>query len=104
MKSGSRVVEWLAWGLLGIVLVSSFAIFVSMRLIRPSRGKLPVLATLPDFTLTNQAGQKVSLDTLRGQIWLADIIFTTCPGPCAKMSQLMSQVQADLPPGTPIKL
>ena len=69
------------------------------------RGKsLPVLGSVPEFTLTNQTGQVVSLETLRGQVWLADIIFTICPGPCARMSRLMSEFQTALPLESPVKL
>jgi protein SCO1/2 len=63
-----------------------------------------MLGSVPDFTLTNQIGEKVSLETFRGQIWLADIIFTICPGPCAKMSRLMSEFQTALPPKSAVKL
>lgn len=58
---------------------------------------LPVLGQVGDFSLTNQLGQAVSLADLHGQVWLADIIFTRCPGPCARMSRQLAAVQADLP-------
>ena len=38
---------------------------------------LPVLGTVAPFTLTIQAGEAVTLDALRGRVWVADIIFTT---------------------------
>ena len=50
---------------------------------------LPVIGTVNDFALTNQAGAAVSLAGLRGRVWIADIIFTRCPGPCLKMSRQM---------------
>ena len=51
---------------------------------------LPVISRLPDFQLTNQMGAPVSLASYQGQIWLADIIFTRCPGPCPLMTQTMA--------------
>jgi len=65
---------------------------------------LPVYATLPAFTLTNQNGQTVTLADLRGQIWIADTIFTRCPGQCLLMSAHMKEIQDALPAGQPIQL
>lgn len=62
--------------------------------------ELPVLGDVPGFQLTAQTGADVSLNDLRGHVWVADFIFTTCPGPCPMMSSQMRQVQqatADVP-------
>ena len=58
---------------------------------------LPVYGAVQDFKLTNQLGRAFALADLRGRIWIADIIFTTCPGPCAKMTRTMKELQAALP-------
>jgi protein SCO1/2 len=55
---------------------------------------LPILGQIPDFRLTDQAGQPFDRATLNGRIWVADFIFTTCTGPCPRMSSLMRQVQS----------
>ena len=55
------------------------------------------ISQLPDFTLTNQTGRAVSLVDLKGEVWLGDIIFTRCAGPCPIMTQRMSELQAVLP-------
>lgn len=65
---------------------------------------LPVISQLPDFQLTNQLGAPVSLENYRGQIWLADIIFTRCPGPCPVMTQTMAGLTKSLPGEPPIRL
>lgn len=54
---------------------------------------LPVYGQVPDFELTSQTGQDFDRKTLNGKIWVADFIFTTCQGPCPRMSSLMRQVQ-----------
>jgi protein SCO1/2 len=59
--------------------------------------ELPIYSQLPDFTLTNQMGQVVTLATLHGHPWVVDVIFTRCAGPCPKMSAQMSRLQAALP-------
>jgi protein SCO1 len=58
---------------------------------------LPVLGEVGDFSLTNQDGQTVTLKELRGHVWVADIIFTRCAGPCLKMSRQMKDLQEALP-------
>ena len=43
------------------------------------------------------------LADLRGQVWVADIIFSRCPGPCATMTKRMSELQSALPTNAPVK-
>jgi protein SCO1 len=58
---------------------------------------LPVIGPIADFTLTNQNGRAVSLSDLRGKVWVADIIFTRCAGPCPRMTRQMKELQEALP-------
>ncbi len=55
--------------------------------------RLPKLWPLPDFSLTERSGGTVTLASLKGSIWLAGFIYTTCPGPCPMISSRMSAVQ-----------
>ena len=57
---------------------------------------LPVLTQLPDFSLVECHGQNLGLADLRGKVWIADFIFTRCPGPCPRMSSRMAALQRDL--------
>lgn len=54
---------------------------------------LPIIATLPDFTLIESSGQRVSLNDLRGRVWVADFFFTYCAGPCPVMSRRMKELR-----------
>lgn len=95
------------WGGLVAVIACIAGAFVLSRWTHSggrAGGPLPVLRQVTEFTLTNQNGQALSLASLRGQVWVADLIFTRCAGPCVIMSRLMSELQADLPPGQPVKL
>lgn len=61
------------------------------------RGKtLDRFKAIPEFSLTTQEGKPLSLDDLKGKIWVANFIFTRCPGPCpaisARMAELHSQI------------
>jgi len=42
----------------------------------------PTLLRVPDFTLTDQAGQPLRAHDLEGKIWVADFFFTSCPTIC----------------------
>lgn len=48
---------------------------------------------IPAFEFTDQEGAAFSSARLEGQVWIADFIFTRCPGPCLRMSRAMAQVQ-----------
>src|SRR5258708_40040602 len=52
--------------------------------------------TVPEFVLVNQDGQNFGSAQLRGKIWIADFIYTTCPGPCPMISSRMSELQKPL--------
>jgi protein SCO1/2 len=54
---------------------------------------LPELGHVPDFALTDQNGNAFSSNALRGKVWVADFIFTTCNGPCPRLSAQMRHLQ-----------
>lgn len=64
---------------------------------------LPVICPLADFSMTNQFGQTVRRADLLGQVWVADVIFTRCPGPCAMMTTRMADLQGSIPKEWPVK-
>lgn len=61
-----------------------------------SNRPLPSLGTAPKFELVNQDAQSFGSEQLTGKIWIADFIFTTCPGPCPIISTRMSELQRPL--------
>jgi protein SCO1 len=93
--------EWVVWGGLFIALLALLAAFVFLAF-RPRA--LPVLGSLPDFALKDQKDQKVTLASLHGDVWIADVIFTRCAGQCPVMSAHLQQIQDTLPAGLPVKL
>jgi len=54
---------------------------------------LPVIGQIADFTLTNQDNQVTTLAALTNHVWVADIIFTRCAGPCPRMTGQMKSVE-----------
>jgi protein SCO1/2 len=70
--------------------IAAFILFLS-ACIQPK--PLPILATVPSFQLTDQAGHLFDSRSLDGHVWVADFIYTNCDGPCPMMSSQMRQVQ-----------
>lgn len=101
-----RRVQWPIWGGLGLlVLTLGGAFLLANRELQASRSKpLPVIGPIADFSLTNQNGRAVSLADLRGHVWVADVIFTRCAGPCPIMTQQMKELQDALPSSSQARL
>lgn len=77
---------WIAFGLSVLALAGCTA-----------TAGLPSYGLVPDFSLTDQTNQPfLSANTLRGKVWIADFIFTNCPGPCPRMSAQMHHVDTAL--------
>jgi len=70
----------------------------------PSFSPLPFFGSFPSFQLTDHDNRTTTLESLQGQVWVADVIFTRCAGQCLIMSDHMKRIQSALPPDAPIKL
>lgn len=57
---------------------------------------LPRHAHVPAFRLVERSGRAVSLEDLRGKVWIADFIFTRCRGPCPLMTARLAELAAAL--------
>ena len=66
--------------------------------------QLPVIRAVPEFSLADQNGQTVTNADLRGNIWIADFIFTRCKGPCPLMTSRMLEMQKALVKTPEVKL
>lgn len=58
--------------------------------------QLPKLWPAPGFQLTERREQTVTLNDLRGKVWVADFFYTTCPGPCPAMTSRLSEIHKAL--------
>ena len=65
--------------------------------------RLPEYGRVPAFTLTAQDGNNFDSNSIKGKIWLADFIFTSCPGPCPRMTSRMHQVQQAIPDAADVR-
>jgi len=48
---------------------------------------------VPPFALTERSGKTITNHDLAGKIWVADFIYTTCPGPCPLITADMAKLQ-----------
>jgi protein SCO1/2 len=51
---------------------------------------------LTNFSLTNQQGKKITADSLKGKIIIADFFFTHCPTICPPMTKNMKRLQESI--------
>lgn len=58
-----------------------------------SSGGIKQYGTVPEFTLTERDGSLVSLQQLRGKIWIADFIYTSCTDTCPLQTAMMAKLQ-----------
>ena len=86
----SRPLQIVAWTIVLLVVAGITGLF----LVQQSRkSNLPVYGEVGNFTLTNQLGETVAAADLKGKVWVADIIFSRCAGPCPKMTEQMALIQ-----------
>ena len=50
---------------------------------------------VPDFSLMERSGTGVALADLRGKIWVADFIYTTCTDTCPLQTGMMARLQEE---------
>ncbi|HEY1717313.1 MAG TPA: SCO family protein [Verrucomicrobiae bacterium] len=92
---------WIGMGLLlGFLALAYLLSLVELK----QKRALPVLGQIADFTLTNQDGKITTLADLTNRVWVADIIFTRCAGPCPRMTAQMKSIQDALPKTSGAKL
>ncbi len=51
------------------------------------------LHSIPSFSLTDQSGQTINQEQLKGNIYIANFFFTACPGICPKMTANLKGIQ-----------
>lgn len=57
--------------------------------------RLKLYGSVPDFSLTERNGDGIGLARLRGKIWIADFIYTTCTDTCPLQTAAMAKLQEE---------
>jgi len=107
MKSGVRPIQFVVWSGLLLIIFIIVAAFVAEQRQGGGSGALasgfPIYGNVPEFSVTNQFGQVITKDSLKGKVWVANIIFSRCPGPCAQMTRQMVALQKTIPADWPVQ-
>lgn len=69
----------------------SYPIYRSIN--RELPAPLPKLGIVPEFTLTNEFGKPFGSNDLKGRIYMASFMFTSCPTTCPGLIERMKVVQ-----------
>ena len=81
-----------------VLLLSSFWLYQN----RPK--PLPVLGVVANFKLKSSTGEVKSLTDLKGKVWVADFMFTSCGNICPMMTKNMSVLHRIFRPFQEIRL
>ena len=87
----------------GIIIIAALTWFASVPGNTAAKGdSLPKIGPAPEFTLTTQDGNRLSLEELRGKVVVVTFIFASCTDTCplltAKMASLQSRLGSDFGP------
>jgi protein SCO1/2 len=55
--------------------------------------RLPKMSVIPPFTLTERSGRIITNADLNGKVWVADFVYTMCPGPCPLVTAELAKIQ-----------
>jgi protein SCO1/2 len=92
-----RALLWKATLILIPLLTAAGIFFLRQaQVARLSSNVLPNDGIVPPFQLVDQNGQSYGTAQLQGKIWIADFVYSTCPGPCPMISSRMSETQKPL--------
>ena len=114
MRKNQKIITTVLWGVLVLTMVAVVGLgMLRSRDDSPAAqgvvvgsdapagdGGLPVLFDAPKFQLTDQDGKPFDSERLKGQVWVAALIFTNCPGVCPSMTQKMKALQDAVPAKT----
>lgn len=87
--TGRRVVGWL----LAVILLTLIIGFNVRRAVRVEPKPLPVLATVPNVTLTEANGNSLQLRAFQGKTMFVDIQPLGCGIPCEERNLQMQEIQ-----------
>ena len=93
-KLDKSTLIWVGLGviIIGIAGINLWSVFDTKSEVQTSK---TAAVSVPDFRLTTQKGEPLTLSDMKGKIWVADFIFTNCPTICPAMTQEMARLQSE---------
>ena len=88
-----RIPLILRLGLSLAVLLLCIGVYLRFFAPRTPPTALPVMGHMPELALVDQAGAPFTDAALRGKVWVADFIFTSCSESCPRLTKKMKRLQ-----------
>ena len=98
-NASRRGISPLGWAVAFLVAAGVLgAAYVSLKSTkpRPLPPHLEKISQVPPFSIKDQTGKELTLEELKGKIWVANFIFTRCKGPCPLITQRMADLNTKL--------
>jgi protein SCO1 len=93
------------WIAASFVLAAISAYYFQATVLGPiAKPGLPVLGSVPEFSLTERSGLAVTRQDLEDTVWIAGFIFTRCSGVCPRMAANMRMLQEKLADAPGVKI
>ena len=77
--------------MLSLSLLFAYPVYRSLNRVLPP--ELPVMSKLPDYKLVDEMGKGFGSGDLKGRVYLASFVFTSCPMTCRELLEKMQKVQ-----------
>lgn len=88
---------WLLFIRRHIWVLAAVAGILTLTIIRPLIRHVPdpppVEFVLPEYALVDHDEQPFTPETMRGKVWVAGFVFTTCPSSCPAVTRAMSDLR-----------
>lgn len=89
---------WLQWFRKHIWVISFVLGAVAITAVRPLIRRVPdpppVMFQLPDgYSLVDHRGEPFTPETMKGKVWVASFVFTTCPSTCPAVTRAMKDLR-----------
>jgi protein SCO1/2 len=82
-----KILPRILYGLATLIMLSAFA----FKIFQPIK-VLPRIRLAPAFALTDQNGERVTNEDLRGKLILYTFTYTNCPAPCGNVDATMQEI------------
>jgi protein SCO1/2 len=82
---------------LSLAVIRSVALAVALLTVACNHGTTAELGRITPTSLLDQDGHPFGQHELAGHVWIAALMFTSCPMACPKMAERMARLQTMLP-------
>ena len=86
-----RLIRHPAFWVIFLVVGFSYPIYRSVYRTLPP--ELPIIAEVPEFTLTSENNEPFGSKDLKGRVYLANFVFSSCPSVCPRMLNDLEKIQ-----------